>query len=486
MFRLRHAPRPVAPLTSPPPILQPGRNCWRFTEAGKLAFLIDGCEYFNALAATLARAQQRIFILGWDFDAGMRLQPDRPGSPRLGDMLRALVEERPALEVYILIWRGSLMFGENSEAPLFGVGDWAAHERIHMRLDGDIPLAACHHQKIVCVDDSTAFLGGMDLTERRWDDRCHHTENGHRLCDDTAYEPVHDVQVMFAGAAAHDAATIALERWRRCAGEELPDLPVTGDSWPPEVTPALTGQRVALARTSPLYNRNDEVREIEKLIPDALAAARQSIYIETQYFASAEISALLEARLGEQDCPEIVVLATRRSHGLIEHYAMAEERDYLFTRLRAADRRGRLRLYYPVTPGDPNCDVKLHSKLLIVDDRFLRIGSSNLNRRSMGVDTECDLAFEADTAAGRTAISGLRTELLAEHVGCEARYLARRQRRSGSLIAALDRLTARTRRPGTYLVDAAERDTRSHPLGRDIMDPASPLSLGAIWASLTN
>ena len=45
--------------------------------------------------------------------------------------------------------------------------------------------------------------------------------------------------------------------------------------------------------------------------------------------------------------------------------------------------------------------VMVHSKVMIVDDRFLRVGSANLNNRSMGADTECDLAFEATSEAHR-------------------------------------------------------------------------------------
>ena len=37
----------------------------------------------------------------------------------------------------------------------------------------------------------------------------------------------------------------------------------------------------------------------------------------------------------------------------------------------------------------------VHSKVMIVDDTLLRVGSANLNNRSMGTDTECDLALEA-------------------------------------------------------------------------------------------
>jgi hypothetical protein len=54
-------------------------------------------------------------------------------------------------------------------------------------------------------------------------------------------------------------------------------------------------------------------------------------------------------------------------------------------RLREADRHGRLRAYYPEQAGLGEQCIKLHSKLMIVDDRLLRVGSANLNNRSFGV-----------------------------------------------------------------------------------------------------
>ncbi len=47
----------------------------------------------------------------------------------------------------------------------------------------------------------------------------------------------------------------------------------------------------------------------------------------------------------------------------------------------------------------------VHSKVMIVDDGFLRVGSANLNNRSMGADTECDLAFEASCDEHREFIA---------------------------------------------------------------------------------
>ena len=62
----------------------------------------------------------------------------------------------------------------------------------------------------------------------------------------------------------------------------------------------------------------------------------------------------------------------------------------------------------------------MHAKLTIVDDRVLRIGSANLNNRSMGLDSECDVFIDADREGNGHAaqtITKLRHSLLAEHLG---------------------------------------------------------------------
>jgi hypothetical protein len=54
----------------------PGRNCWRIERAARVAFLVDGDEYFGAVRAALAKARYSILILGWDIDSRMLLAPD--------------------------------------------------------------------------------------------------------------------------------------------------------------------------------------------------------------------------------------------------------------------------------------------------------------------------------------------------------------------------------------------------------------------------
>jgi phospholipase D1/2 len=82
------------------------------------------------------------------------------------------------------------------------------------------------------------------------------------------------------------------------------------------------------------------------------------------------------------------------------------------------DRYGRFRIYTPVSEG--GTDIYVHAKVMIVDDRFLRVGSANMNNRSMGLDSECDLTIDGSAREdARLKIADLRTDLMAEHLGVE-------------------------------------------------------------------
>jgi phosphatidylserine/phosphatidylglycerophosphate/cardiolipin synthase-like enzyme len=87
-------------------------------------------------------------------------------------------------------------------------------------------------------------------------------------------------------------------------------------------------------------------------------------------------------------------------------------------RLRQGDRHHRFQIYQPVNAADT--PIYVHAKILVIDDRLLRVAPPNFNNRSLGFDTECDVAIEAEPGAGgaatRAAIVGFRDSLVAEHL----------------------------------------------------------------------
>lgn len=456
------------------PIIKLGSNAWRSAEAEKIGFLIDAADYYAGLDDVLRQAEQTIWIVGWDFDPNIRLMPGR-STETLGEVLRSLVERNSALEIRILIWAMGPIYSGKS-LSLFQENTWSAHPRIHLRFDSKHPLRGSHHQKLVCIDDAVAFVGGIDLTARRWDTSAHLAVDPLRLTPDgDPYEPVHDLQAALSGSAARIIGDLARRRWQRATGETIDPVKSSKDIWPRHLESSLGDCEVALALTEPgLFGRKGR-REAIRLTIDALAAAKRHVYIETQYLAYFGIARILERRLAEPDGPEIVVVVTRVSHGFIEKVMMGGNRDRLIRRLKRADRFNRFRAFYPVVPagGEKEQDVVVHSKLLMIDDGFVRLGSSNLNNRSEGLDTECDIAIEAQNGDCRSAIAGLRNRLIAEHVEAREEEIAAALSESGSLIAAIDQFNIQRRGLRTLDVRIDKGDTE--PVwGTDLVDPRKP------------
>jgi phosphatidylserine/phosphatidylglycerophosphate/cardiolipin synthase-like enzyme/uncharacterized membrane protein YdjX (TVP38/TMEM64 family) len=429
------------------PILTEGRNCWRRAKAERVAFLVDGAAYFEAFRTAALRAERSITIVGWDIHSRMRLVPGEPEDglpPELGPFLNALLERNRRLCVRILTWDFAMIYAVEREVlPLLN-REWTRHRRLVFRMDSVHPLGASHHQKIVVIDDKVAFCGGIDLTMRRWDTSEHRPLDPRRLDPDgVPYSPFHDVQAMVDGPAARALSELVAERWRRATGRAPRRKRTLGDPWPPALAPDLVDAEVAIARTEPAWRGARERREVQRLWEDAIAAARHSIYIEQQYFTAANVAEAILARLAEPDGPDVVIVLPRAAHGWLEQTVLADQQARTIRKLRAADQHGRLRFFYPVLPGDAVEDerwVRVHAKVLVVDDRLVRVGSSNTSNRSMGVDTECDLAIEATTPRLRAAVAAFRDRLLGEHLGCPAPMVAAAMAREGRLIAAIEQL----------------------------------------------
>ncbi|MDQ0466653.1 phosphatidylserine/phosphatidylglycerophosphate/cardiolipin synthase-like enzyme [Caulobacter ginsengisoli] len=387
------------------PILREGDNCWRLAMADRVAMLIDCADYFAAAKAAILQAKHSIWLLAWVFDPLTRLTPDQPvrssdpeHADRLGLLLLRLATLNPALDVRVLTWDMPLPIAASQlRAPQRGVSYFAG-SRVKFRLDNTLPGSACHHQKILVIDGRVAFLSGGDLGVDRWD-TVDHTDRDprRRRPDGRSYPPRHEVSMVVDGPAAQMLAEQFALRWKRATGETPPDPPdMTEDDhipWPPDLAPDLRQHPVALARTDPRWKDNPGVRECLELHLAAIAKARNLIYLENQYLTSPVIVAALKRRLGELDGPEVVTVHPMHSPSYFDQMTMDSARTWAIGQLKKADRYGRFSAFTPRTPQDQL--VIIHSKVAIIDDDFLRIGSANLNNRSLGLDSECDLALEA-------------------------------------------------------------------------------------------
>lgn len=445
--------------------------------------LIDARDYYKAFYAEAVAAQSRILLAGWQFnsDTALLRGTDAQGAPHPVELLPflvALCRARPELQVRILAWDFSPVFALEREWLQRAVFDLATPDNLRFEFDGRHAPGACHHQKLAIIDDRVAFVGGIDLASARWDDRRHLADNPERYEKGEPQKPYHDAMAWVCGPAVRELETLFLARWRTASDEALEPLPRVNDAaravehgFPLETT------EVGLFRT--LRSENELVTETLELYRAAIRSARHSIYIETQYLTARAMHDALVDRLTSPDMsPVDVVLvmpvgADTPKERLV--LGAAQERLLLSLSRRAEASRGRLRVYGSSADecGASAKPTFIHSKLLIVDDRLLLVGSANLTNRSLLLDSELGLAFE--TKEGEDAlsrgISRIRAELLGEHAGLapDPTFFA-----SEGLITRLDQLA-----PDCRLIPRALDSAlaESAPMLRleKLFDPQKPL-----------
>lgn len=483
-----------------PRLLAEGDTCWRLAPAGRAAVLVDAADYFAALRATLLAAERSIVILGWEIHSRVRLEGHtRPtdGAPiELGRLLRWLLKHRPQLELRILLWNHPVFYSIQRELfPRYILGRRRL-DRVEILLDDHLPLGASHHEKLVVVDDAVAFCGGIDLTVRRWDTSAHHPdEPRRRYRSRKPYMAVHDVQMIVDGAAAAAIGTRARERWRHAGGADYPEIAARGDAWPRHVTPDFENVEVGVIRTlAALEDHPEDIREVEQCTVAAISRAERLIYIENQYVTSKTACDALVARMRENPRLQAIVVTSREPGGWLEARTMGVGRQQFMAAFDAPDLIERIRFVAPVVRRSPRrtsgtaemSSVHVHAKVLVVDDTFLRIGSSNLNNRSMGFDTECDLGIEGATPQQRETIAAVRNRLVAEHWGVDAAAVARAVAAERCIAEALDALPHREvhstahgrRRPAVTPRRRAQRAPALHrvvPIEREAPESGSAL-----------
>ncbi len=440
-------------------LLQDGKTCWRTARADRAALLVDMAGYFEAAKAAMQQARHTIHFLNWAFEHDTFLNPGPnctgEEGDRIGNFLKGLAAANPHLDIRILCWNSAMPVAATQR--FFPFADRAAFKGtpIKFKLDAKLPAGASHHQKMVVIDDAVAFCGGGDIGPDRWDTTAHQDDDPRRektRRDHKDFDSRHEVMGIVDGDAAVLLAELFRERWQRATGETIQPCPQTPAPWPSSVTPDFEDITIGAARTYGAWRQYPSVREVEALHVASIKAAKRLIYMENQYFTSPLIAEALAARLREADGPEVVLISTEHSPSYFDQATMDKTRLDFIAHLDAADPHRRFRAYSPVTTLGRT--IIVHAKLTLIDDRLLRIGSANINNRSMGFDSECDLCIEAQEDSVHAArIGQLRTHLLAHWLGCKDEVVIAAIDEAGSVTAGLEAL----RQSG---------HTRLRPIGR--------------------
>lgn len=445
------------------PIVEVPRNAFAIARADQSALLIDACVYYQTVYRALEQARHYAVLSGWQFDTGVPLlrgqhakRATRPVT--LLKFLHALCEERPELTIYILAWDFSVAYLSEREWMQGLKFAYSTNPRLRFEWDEHPVAGASHHQKFVVVDGAVGFLGGIDICDARWDECDHREHNPQRVnLAGEPCKPYHDVQAALTGEAVRPLVDVFVERWQHATGDRL-QLGLAS----PEVRSRFELSRLSEGHAQPVgcslaafsRTRQDEranpveIAEIRELVSDALKTAERLIYAETQYFTSRSIAAVLLERMRNDRLPklEIVLCMPRGADSPKEKLALGDTQEAILYALRETARETghELRLLYSATgtEGVDEIPTFIHAKLLIVDDQLLMVGSPNLTERSMGLDTEIAVTWyhdgEHEEQDTRDCVRNVRTRLLAEHAGLDAREF---ELQSG-LCAKIDTLIA--------------------------------------------
>ena len=396
---------------------------WRRETARRAAVFVDMADYFIAAREAMKKARRSIHFINWAFDAETLFEPEPGGGGPEGDhigcFLKDLAAAKPEVDVRILCWDSAFPIAATQN--FFPIMDRRAFRGTPVRfvLDSKVPFGACHHQKMIVIDDAVAFCGGGDIGPDRWDTPEHLDDDPRRIktpADNRCFDSRHEVMALVDGPAAHALGALFRQRWQRATGETMAE-PAADSArrlarWRRAADARHRGRHIAYG--AGLAPRTGGARDRAPHLA-SISAARSTIYMENQYFTSPLVAEALAARLIEPDGPEVVLVSTQHSPSYFDQITMDRTRAQFIKRLRGVDRHDRFHAYSPTTTLGRT--IIVHAKLAIIDDTLLRIGSANMNNRSTGFDTECDLAFQAE-GANRAFVTGLRTRLIAHWLGC--------------------------------------------------------------------
>lgn len=348
--------------------------------------------------------------------------------------LDGLCAQNRDLEVRILAWDHSLWFSLEREVLQKLSFAVRTSKNFFFENDATVSQYGAHHQKVAIIDGRIGFLGSADICQDRWDTSAHACGDELRVGrSGKVCKPYHEVQAVVTGDAARSLVDLFVERWRDGTGITLDTNALVApgqaepDPLPRQTTLAMPPASVAFYRQFPHRLGREAVREVRDLMTSWIAEAERHIYIETQYFTSRAICDALVARMQDASKPrlEVVCILPQKPEALKEELAVGATQVEVLDELhRIARAHGHaLGVYNVAGRSDDGSShyVYIHSKLLMVDDRRLTLGSANLNNRSMTLDSEINVAWETDDGADELAhaIRALKDRLLREHTAIE-------------------------------------------------------------------
>lgn len=391
--------------------------------------LVDGEPAFRRICEAIAAAKDHVWGTVAFLEEDVQL-PDGRGS--IFDVLDAAVER--GIDVRVIFWR-SRKVSKKTHFP--GTPDqleWLAGRgsRFGARWDA-LPGEDCHHQKSWLIDaggpDELAFVGGINLDHGSVAARGHAPrEHGN----------VHDVYLELRGPAVTDIHHNFVQRWNEASergadGGHWPPSKDRGDlAFPSEVSARVGEVPVQIARTVQANRYRDttstpggkafaiehgEFSIYEQYIA-AIDAAQSSIYVEDQAIGSPKVVGHLKQAL--ERGVQVIFLVPGKCHPTFAEARQVSGLAPFFELIESLDTHPSFSLAAIASAeadGSPH-EIYVHAKIMLVDDTWATIGSTNTADRSFKTDTELNASiWHPET------VKALRCELFEEHLGIDTAHL---------------------------------------------------------------
>ncbi|MCB9620268.1 MAG: hypothetical protein H6724_12580 [Sandaracinus sp.] len=275
----------------------------------------------------------------------------------------------------------------------------------------DVP-GASYHQKFAIVDDAIAYVGGMNLRRVDWDTDEHLVFEPRRMLFDSTVEerqavvdheelpdngPRKDYMMRIQGPLVRDMQDVFATRWNHLLDVGIENAENASDIVVPDVAAEIAGgiqAQVTATLPEPFWEH-----AIAESWLNAVGMAEDYVFIEDQYFRVPMLEEVLIERMTEVPGLQLVII-TKPVSEFTDPGCEWTHRAYQTLRTRFPTRV----FYYQLRSFDIEVtfgideteerftDIDVHSKMLIVDDVFLSVGSANKNNRGIVYEGELNVA----------------------------------------------------------------------------------------------
>jgi phosphatidylserine/phosphatidylglycerophosphate/cardiolipin synthase-like enzyme len=435
------------------------------TAGDRADWLIDNAETYGRLLESLRGARRSVHIAQLAFDAdcaaysGGSLATSASDDAVIAEILIGLAKDE-GREIRILLNASWIL---NTARPLrkFFAKRGVSPRRIEVRGLNRFPHFM--HAKLVLIDSREAFLLGSPFVNSYWDDGAHLPFDARRPLRELGGRPLHDVSVHLRGPAVAELEALFAAVWRSSEATAHGTPTVAAPCAAPRVTAPSAGMRVVCdAPDGILAGAPNGGKQMLGELLAGIARARRFIYVEHQYLTSRPIVAALVGALRREPGLEIIIVLNQnpdltayrcwQNERLEEHALLRHPRVGVFT-LWSTDED-------PEREGVTRINqLFIHSKVIVIDDEWAAVGTSNLDGVSMGDfgddfagplgrrvfrgvrNVEVNVVIEAGSHEGLNleddsceshaeSIVGLRERLWREHLGADKELSERAERGS--------------------------------------------------------